>query len=240
MPELDALWLFLPRSVQLLMPSLVMALACGGAIGMERSAEGRAAGFRTFSLVAMGSALITSPAIHPELWHYLVPKGLPPMDPTRVIQGIVTGVGFLGAGVIYKEGFAIRGLTTAACIWVVSAIGVLMGLGLFEMGVLVTCLVLMVLTLFRRVEAWVPTRTYTHLRVAYSRAEPLTDAQLQDFFRERGFVVKSMGYALDAATELLEFKVTLVSPSNKPVSVLAQALRTDPRVKAFELAGAGD
>lgn len=237
-PEL--LWHLLPHSVQLLLPSLALALACGGLVGVERSTEGRAAGFRTFSLVAMGSALITAPTVHPELWHYLAPKGLPPMDPTRVIQGIVTGVGFLGAGVIYKEGYAIRGLTTAACIWVVSAIGVLMGLGLYEMGTIVTVLVLMVLTVFRRVESWIPARTYTHLKVAYARHDCVSDGDLRSFFKEYGFSVMAVGYELMPDSGLFEYRVTLVSPNTKPVAVVAKALREDARVKAFAVAGAGD
>jgi len=224
-----------PESVQLLLPALICALMAGGAIGLERRTEGRAAGFRTFGLVALGSALIVAPTVHPHLWHYLPPAGLPPMDPTRVVQGIITGVGFLGAGVIYKEGFNIRGLTTAACIWVVSAIGVLMGLGLYDLGTIVTILVLAVLTLFRRVEALVPSRTYSQLSISYPRDDCPGEDELRAYVGGYGMSVQGLGYRLSAKSGLLEYQATLVSASREPVKTLMSALRADKRISSFEL-----
>lgn len=227
--------LAIPEAVQLLMPSLVCAVTAGGLIGLERSTEGRAAGFRTFSLVALGSALVTAPTIHPHLWHYLPPVGFAPMDPTRAIQGIVTGVGFLGAGVIYKEGANIRGLTTAACIWVVSAIGVMMGLGLFDVGALVTILVLAVLTLFRRVEALIPSRSYSQLSLAYARDDCPSEQEMKARLRSFGFEVRDLKYRLSAKTSLLEYQVTLVGNSHAPVATLVEAIRAEKRVLSFSL-----
>ena len=91
--------------------------------------HGRAAGLRTYALVCLGSALLV--ALAEELSHG--PAG-GPGDSTRVIQGIVTGIGFVGAGVIVKEGFSVRGLTTAASVWVISAVGVVIGAGFYVLG----------------------------------------------------------------------------------------------------------
>lgn len=225
----------LPESVFLLIPALFSALLAGGVIGLERSTEGRAAGFRTFSLVALGSALLTAPTVHPHLWHYLAPVGLPPMDPTRVVQGIVTGVGFLGAGVIYKEGYNIRGLTTAACIWVTSAIGVLMGLGLYLVGFLAAGAVLAVLTLFRHIEALVPSRTYSQLRLAYARDAAPEEAELKKMLCNHGLQVRALGYKLHAKSGLFEFEATLVSKNRGPVRRLVGTLKEAPEVASFEL-----
>lgn len=236
-PETFLSWLqpSLPESIVLLIPALFAALVAGGLIGLERSTEGRAAGFRTFSLVALGSALITAPTVHPHLWHYLAPVGLPPMDPTRVVQGIVTGVGFLGAGVIYKEGYNIRGLTTAACIWVTSAIGVLMGLGLYTVGFIAALAVLSVLKLFPRIEALVPTRTYSQLRVAYARDAAPEESVLKKLLCAHSLEVRALGYKLHAKSGLFEYEATLVSKDREPVRNLVNTLRETPEVASFEL-----
>src|SRR6185437_13206463 len=96
----------------------IAALAAGGVIGLERSYHGRAAGLRTYALVSFGSALLVAGG------QYELFSTRDSGEVTRIIQGIVTGIGFLGAGVIVKEGFSVRGLTTAESIWVASAIGI--------------------------------------------------------------------------------------------------------------------
>src|SRR6202140_4040307 len=98
------------------------ALLAGALVGLERSYRGRAAGLRTYALVCLGSALLV--VLAEELSRDPA-GGLG--DSTRVIQGIVTGIGFLGAGVIVKEGFSVAGLTTAASVWAISAAGVVFG-----------------------------------------------------------------------------------------------------------------
>src|SRR5688572_30885690 len=82
------------------------------------------------------------------------------IDPTRMAQGIMTGIGFLGAGVVVKEGLNVRGLTTAASIWITAAIGILAGVGLWVPMTISVLMTLMVLSLFRWIEAKVPTQTY--------------------------------------------------------------------------------
>src|SRR5690242_18530742 len=110
---------------------LLGSLAAGGVIGLERSYHGRAAGFRTHALVALASSLLMSLTLYQD--HWLPADALEAFrgDPSRMAQGIMTGIGFLGAGVIYKEGLNVRGLTTAASIWITSAIGIMMGIGFY-------------------------------------------------------------------------------------------------------------
>ena len=112
--------------------NLLGALALGLLVGYERSYHGRAAGMRTYGLVCMASAALTVIGGYPGHWfggH--VSQYLTNSDPTRIVQGIVTGIGFLGAGVIMREGFNISGLTTAASIWTSSVIGILVGVGFY-------------------------------------------------------------------------------------------------------------
>ena len=103
------------------------ALAIGAMIGFERTFHGRPAGFRTHSLVCIASAILMIVTVYQNQWMTLLEHDAIRTDPTRMAQGIMTGIGFLGAGVIFKEGLTVRGLTTAASIWVTAAIGILVG-----------------------------------------------------------------------------------------------------------------
>ena len=105
------------------------AMLIGALIGFERSFHGRPAGFRTHALVCVASALLMIVTVYQNEWMTQVPLDAIRTDPTRMAQGIMTGIGFLGAGVIFKEGLTVRGLTTAASIWVTAAIGILVGIG---------------------------------------------------------------------------------------------------------------
>ncbi|MDD1622739.1 MAG: MgtC/SapB family protein [Methylococcaceae bacterium] len=124
-------------SIMILM-NIVGALLLGMIVGYERSYRGRAAGMRTYGLVCMASAAVTVIVGFPQYWFGGMLPLVSTADPTRVIQGIVTGIGFLGAGVIMKEGMNISGLTTAASIWASSAIGILCGSGFYFAAIMLT------------------------------------------------------------------------------------------------------
>ena len=116
--------------------TLVAAIVLGGAIGLEREINGKAAGLRTNILICMGAAAFTIVAQH-------FSSDLE--GATRMMAGVVTGVGFLGAGALIQEGKGIHGLTTAASIWLVASIGVACGVGLYSLAVTITVLALIVL-----------------------------------------------------------------------------------------------
>src|SRR5512142_780647 len=111
----------------------------GGVIGFERQVHGRPAGFRTHILVCIAAVLIM---IVSEYYQYLsvVDPAYIRIDPGRIAAGALAGVGFIGAGVVLKSGLSIQGLTTAACIWVVSAIGLAIGSGLYLAGIITFCI----------------------------------------------------------------------------------------------------
>jgi putative Mg2+ transporter-C (MgtC) family protein len=118
----------------------VIALLLGAAIGIERERRGHPAGFRTMAMVSTGSCLFT--LLGAELFGSRT-------DPTRIAAQIVTGIGFLGAGAILREGNAVRGLTSAATIWVVAAIGMATGFGAYLIAVGCTAIVLLALIVMR-------------------------------------------------------------------------------------------
>jgi putative Mg2+ transporter-C (MgtC) family protein len=121
---------------------VAVAAALGGAVGLERELREREAGFRTHMLVSVGSALFTLVSAY-GFHEFLVGGGnVIRADPTRIAAQIVTGIGFLGAGAIIRQGFSVRGLTTAATLWVVAAIGMASGAGYYSAAVITTALVL--------------------------------------------------------------------------------------------------
>jgi putative Mg2+ transporter-C (MgtC) family protein len=124
---------------------LLVAAVLGGAIGLERELREREAGFRTHMLVAVGSALFTLVSAY-GFHDFLVNGGaVVRTDPTRIAAQIVTGIGFLGAGAIIRQGLSIRGLTTAATLWVVAAIGLSAGAGYYWAAVFTTAIALILL-----------------------------------------------------------------------------------------------
>jgi putative Mg2+ transporter-C (MgtC) family protein len=127
---------------------LVLAIVCGGAIGFERELSRKAAGLRTNVLICMGSALFMIVSRH-------IGGGAPYTDPARLVAQVVTGIGFLGAGVILQARGSITGLTTAATIFIVAAVGIAIGEGMFGVAILSTSLIIIVLVALRRVERFV-------------------------------------------------------------------------------------
>lgn len=124
---------------------LVVAAALGGAVGIERELRDREAGLRTHLLVSSGSALFTLVSAYG--FHDFLTTGgnFIQTDPTRIAAQIVTGIGFLGAGAIIREGLSIRGLTTAATLWVVAAIGMACGAGYYAAAITATVLTIVAL-----------------------------------------------------------------------------------------------
>jgi putative Mg2+ transporter-C (MgtC) family protein len=121
---------------------LVLAAALGGAIGLERELRDHEAGFRTHLLVSLGACVFTLVSAYAWTdWTFSTPEGVV-FDPTRIAAQIVTGIGFLGAGAIIVRGISVRGLTTAATLWVVAAIGMAAGTGYYAVGIGAALLVL--------------------------------------------------------------------------------------------------
>jgi putative Mg2+ transporter-C (MgtC) family protein len=126
-----------------------VAFVLGGLIGLEREYCRHEAGLRTHILVCVGSALIMLTSLHV----FDIYSSRAAVDPTRIASGVITGIGFLGAGTILRSQEGIRGLTTASSLWVVAALGLSIGCGFFKVSAFVTGLVLSVLLFLRKMES---------------------------------------------------------------------------------------
>ena len=145
---------------------LLLASLLGGLIGLEREVHGRPAGFRTHLLVSLGSCLFTIASIDfYRLYGNFSGTGPVGVDPARVAAQVVTGIGFLGAGAIIKERASIRGLTTAACLWVAAAVGLACGSGMYQAAIVVTVLAVLSLLLLKKVENRLRRDTYVSIKV---------------------------------------------------------------------------
>jgi len=127
---------------------LILAVIVGGLIGFEREVHRRSAGFRTHILVSLGSCLLMLTS----LYIFDIYKNISTLDPTRIAAGVMTGIGFVGAGAIIREGVAVKGVTTAASLWLVAGIGLGIGCGFYLASLTTTILAIIVLYFLRRLE----------------------------------------------------------------------------------------
>lgn len=219
---------------------LLASVLIGGLIGFERTYHGRPAGFRTHALVCLASTLLMLVTVYQDLWMTHVPLDAIRTDPTRMAQGIMTGIGFLGAGVIFKEGLTVRGLTTAASIWVTAAIGILVGIGFYFAAALGTAIVLAILALFRWVENKLPSEHYAHLVIGFARAMAVNEAQLRQLISEKGFSIANLSSRLTDRGETFEYRMMIKSRGRDATDALSQQLRAMPDVTAFRISPTGD
>ena len=217
---------------------LLVSLAAGALIGYERSFHGRPAGFRTHALVCTASCLLMLVTVYEA--HWVPAAGKVQLDPTRMAQGIMTGIGFLGAGVIVREGLSVRGLTTAASIWTTAAIGILAGIGFFFPLVLSVSLTLGILSIFRWVESSMPTQAYFHFVVRFSREGALSEAELRELVRSHGFSIANFTYRLEGEGRIRRHSMVIRSANRQSAGQLAVTLEKNPAVLEFRIAPTGD
>jgi len=219
---------------------LLAALAAGGLVGLERSYHGRPAGFRTHALVCVASSLLMLVALYQSQWLPATDQDAFRTDPTRMAQGIMTGIGFLGAGVIFKEGLSVRGLTTAASIWITAAIGILIGVGFYFPAVVATLLVLGTLSFFRWIESRMPSQFYAHHVVRFPRDATMDESALRALLNGIGFSIANMSYRLTADGRIFEYSMVIRTADTANLKTLADRLRSQPSVIEFRISPTGD
>ena len=189
---------------------LVVACLLGAAIGFERDIHGRAAGLRTNMLVSMGAALfmLVSVAVAESFSGGPESTGLR-VDPSRIAAQIITGIGFLGAGAIIKEGFNVRGLTTAACLWVSAGVGMAAGAGFFEMAIVVTLIGLFTLVVVNRFEKVYAKDSYRTLEITVANDADIS--KLIDVVKRKHLKILFLDFSRDYKTNrmVITFSIRL-------------------------------
>jgi putative Mg2+ transporter-C (MgtC) family protein len=200
----------------LVFANLLGALLLGLLVGYERSYHGRAAGMRTYGIVCMASAALTVFAGYPGYWFGGNSAGMASTDPTRVIQGIVTGVGFLGAGLIMKDGRNITGLTTAASIWASSAIGVLVGVGFYGAAILLSVLSASLMMWGGKLEAKLPSRRAMGVTMTFAADFEPSDLVLKQTIRQWGYAVAEGSLNIASAGKTVTWHFVMVALKTHP------------------------
>ncbi|WP_280156461.1 MgtC/SapB family protein [Piscinibacter sp. XHJ-5] len=217
--------------------NLIGALLLGAFVGYERSYNGRAAGMGTYGLVCMASTALTVFVGHAPLWYGGATSDAL-VDPTRVVQGVVTGIGFLGAGVIMRDGLSISGLTTAASIWAVSAIGVLLGVGFYAAALLMALLCVLSMSMLQRLEAWLPGRSTLEVCLTFSSTGSPSFEELIAKAESHGYRVLRDGLRISFTDSRPMWRFCVVALDRfraaSPAS-LAQQLATSEGVASFSI-----
>jgi putative Mg2+ transporter-C (MgtC) family protein len=200
---------------------LLVAAALGGAIGIERELRERGAGLRTHMMVALGAALFTVAGAYGFADFYHAGGNVARIDPTRVAAQVVTGIGFLGAGAIIRQGVSVRGLTTAGTLWVVAAIGLAAGAGYYSAAVIATALVLFALWPLR----FVAYRALGRFRPGSARllvalTTGTSPGPLIDEVESVGGRIDSVEISQDGDRRVVELDVVL-PPHREPASIVS-------------------
>ena len=221
--------------------NVVGALVLGLIVGYERSYHGRAAGMRTYGMVCMAAAALTAIAGYPSFWYGGHVNSYLAGDPTRVIQGIVTGIGFLGAGVIMRDGLNISGLTTAASIWACSVIGVMVGVGFYASAILLTFLSALSMMWISRLETWLPSRPAISISLEFERNFVPQETTLREVVYAHGYEVAPGSFSIRSVNEKLEWHfvaIALSKNSGVAMNELASGFSTLHGVENFSLSHA--
>jgi putative Mg2+ transporter-C (MgtC) family protein len=191
---------------------LALAVLLGGVIGMEREKHGRPAGFRTHIVVCLGATMMI---VGSEYYQAFGDPGTV-FDPNRMAAGIITGIGFLGAGAIMREENMVRGLTTAGCIWFVAGLGIVIGKGLFPLALWGTLLVFIMLVFFRYVESWMSVENYGELsiRMGLESYESIKD-RCAEIIREQKFLIQETRYRIDRVNQEVQLDYVLTYSKGK-------------------------
>jgi putative Mg2+ transporter-C (MgtC) family protein len=245
LPSLDSLAAFWSGPVVatnlIVFFSLFGALLLGLLVGYERSYRGRAAGMRTYGLVCMASAALTVIAGYPGDWYGGQMASAVGGDPTRIIQGIVTGIGFLGAGVIMKEGFNISGLTTAASIWATSVIGVLVGVGFYLSAMLLALMSAVCMIWVPTMARWLPSRQAIAIDLRFREGFTPSIEKLRAAADRRGYEIAPGSISISSQNGRTEWHFVAVSfdkSSGAPIAELAREMKTFDGLEGFQLSHA--
>ncbi|WP_417231585.1 MgtC/SapB family protein [Brevundimonas sp.] len=184
---------------------VLAAMTAGGLIGVERTYHGHPAGFRTHILVCMASCLLMLAAMHQGAWGFVaLPDQRLVIDPTRMAHGLLTGIGFLCAGVIFREGFSVKGLTTAASLWMTSALGVLFGVGMLQLALIGSVATLAVLAVLRLIDAQLPQVGVLDVHLRWTRGSAPDEVALRALLRENRLKCVQIGHVVSPDGQLHE------------------------------------
>ncbi len=222
----------------LILIDILFATGLGLILGYERNFHGHAAGMRTYALVCGASAGLVAIGGFSSQWFggAAVTQGHVVAEATHVVQGIVTGIGFLGAGVILRDGATIRGLSTAASIWATAAIGIIVGVGFYSAAFLVALVTAGLMSGFKHIETTLPHRRQLKVSITLDDPQILPPERVHGFMKDFGYTLAETSLSSASAEKHFSYDLVLHSDATHNFNDLADALGRMKGVAAFSLA----
>lgn len=215
---------------------VLAAMTAGGLIGIERTYHGHPAGFRTHILVCLTSCVLMLAAMHQSTWAFTaLPGQTVVVDPTRMSHGLLTGIGFLCAGVIFREGFSVHGLTTAASLWVTSAIGVLFGVGMLHLALVAAGATLAVLAVLRLLDAKLPHVGVMDVVLRWNRGAAPGEARVRELLKASGLKAVRLGHVICNDGSHHEHHMKVKGPMPMDVDGLVGRLSAERELAGFSV-----
>jgi putative Mg2+ transporter-C (MgtC) family protein len=204
---------------------ILIAAVISGFIGFERESHGQAAGFRTYMIVGVGSCLMMLLSLHmEELYHHLNSNSVVSLDPGRIASYAIASMGFLGAGAIIKGRGAVRGLTTAAGLWVVTGMGLSIGAGYILETIFATCIILISLYWLHPIRELAGRRIYSTLTVKLRATNDQLDEIKNIISRFPLFAIQNINYEHELSSQTMTYGVRLYSKEKEKWKELVRAL----------------
>jgi putative Mg2+ transporter-C (MgtC) family protein len=208
---------------------LCLAGLLGGLVGLEREIHSQPAGLRTHMIVGLGSCLFMLISI--QMGSMNPGRG----DPARVAAQVVAGVGFLGAGAIMRSGLSVRGLTTAACLWTVAAIGLAVGSGYWFAALVTTGLTLIALTVFQKVERRFTKGKSLRRFIVQAKDSAVLVSQLEAILQRENIGIQELDLQRDLVEKKLQVSITAVCPEQLDKDKLSRAVSALPEVEKVDI-----
>jgi len=209
------------------------AVAAGTLIGGEREYRASPAGLRTHILVSLSCCLLMLSAVHQMAWLNDTPIEVLRIDPVRMAHGVLTGIGFLCGGVIFREGLNVRGLTTAASLWMTSTLGMLFGIGFYELAIFGTVVTLLVLAAVTITERHAPQRRVVHLSASFDRTSNMSSDQFVNALEMHGLKTITVDERL--ASDMLTFSAIADGYTEERILAIVSAWKAGMDVKEYEV-----
>jgi len=222
-----------------MLANLAIALLLGWAVGYERYFKGRAAGSQVYCLVCVTSCAMTLVVGYPEHWYWGRQAEHIGADPTKVMPAVLTGIGFLGAGLIVRTGLNVRGLTTAASIWAAAAIGILTGTGFLVAAMGLTALVVACTAAIPWIEHRLPARSPMVVTLRFQKGYMPSPEQVHGFLSERGLSIPSGSLSVSHDDGHFELQCVVMGDAvttPQAVGRIARELTDVPQVDSFTVA----
>ena len=208
---------------------LCLAGVLGGLVGLEREMHSQPAGLRTHMIVSLGACLIMLVSIH------MTDLSSGKADPGRIAAQVVAGVGFLGAGAIMRSGLSVRGLTTAACLWTVAAIGLAVGCGFWRAALVTTFLTLIATVVFQKIERKFSKGKAVRRFVVHAKDSATLVSRLEELLAKAGIGIREVDLQRDLVEKKLQVSITAVCAETTDMDQVSRSFSALPDVEKVEI-----